>query len=477
VFRVKNLCAAINSGTFLHAAKRNSGMDPMALAKLFNPSSVAVIGASQEEGKLGHEILRNLIQAGCKASLYPVNPKASEILGLKAYPRVDTVPGKVEMAVIVVPAKFVPEVMGQCANIGVKAAVIISGGFREVGADGEELEKALAEIAAKGGIRVIGPNCQGINNPHSGLCATWPLVTRKGPIAVITQSGTVGAAMSCWAEQEGIGISKCVALGNRIDVNECDLIEYFCQESNTHVIAVYVEGVADGQRFIQVCSSASRKKPIVVLKPGRTAAGVKAVQSHTKSLAGRDEVFDAVCRKTGIIRVDTVEQLLDAAKALAFLSPPKGNGTLIVTSSGGSGILASDTAQRLGFDLPEPDKDAKQRLAADLPSQCVLSNPFDLTMTTADKYELVIKETAKDLGISSFVAIFGDPIPSAAEAIDRARKSTDKPIVVVYLGGSDTERIERSKMHEIGIPVFSSPERGVTALHALLKYSRSLGTR
>lgn len=449
-------------------------MDPMALTKLFEPSSVAVIGASQEEGKLGHDILRNLIQAGCKAALYPVNPKASKILGLKAYPRIDTIEGGVEMAVIVVPAKFVPEVMEQCGKIGVKAAVIISGGFREVGAEGQGLETALREIAAKCRIRVVGPNCQGINNPHAGLCATWPLVTRKGPIAVITQSGTVGAAMSCWAEQEGIGISKCVALGNRIDINECDLIEYFCQESNTRVIAVYLEGVADGQRFIQVCSAASKKKPIVALKPGRTAAGVKAMQSHTKSLAGRDEIFDAVCRKTGVIRVDTVEQLLDAAKALAFLNPPKGKGTLIVTSSGGSGILASDTAQRLGFELPEPDKDAKQKLAAVLPSQCVLSNPFDLTMTTADRYELVIEEMAKDSEISSFVAIFGDPIAGAAEAIDRARKSTDKPIIVVYLGGSDTERIERSKMHEIGIPAFPSPERGVTALYALLKYSRYL---
>jgi acetyl coenzyme A synthetase (ADP forming)-like protein len=451
-------------------------MEPMALEKLFNPSSVAIIGASQEEGKLGHEILRNLIQAGCRSSLFPVNPKAGQILGLKAYPRVDMIPNEIEMAVIVVPAKFVPEVLEQCGSKGVRAAVIISGGFREVGPEGEKLEKTLVQIARKARIRVIGPNCQGINNPHSGLCATWPLVRRKGPIAVITQSGTIGAAISCWAEDDAVGISKCVALGNRVDVNECDLIEYFGQEPSTRVIAIYIEGVADGQRFIQVCCSVSKKKPIVALKAGRTPAGIKAMQSHTKSLAGRDEVFDAVCRKTGIIRVESVEQLFDVAKASAFLNPPSGPGVLIVTSSGGSGILASDTAQRLGLELPEPTEEAKRRLAGVLPSQCVLSNPFDLTMTTADRYEEVIKETAPDPRISSYLAIFGDPIPGAAEAIDQSRRLTSKPIAVAYLGGSETEKIERLKMHEIGIPVFPSPERAVTALHGLFRYSRYLQT-
>jgi len=449
-------------------------MSSSALNKVFQPSSVAVVGASKEEGKLGHTVTKNLIEARCQATLYPVNPKAEEILGLKAYPNIDAIPGEVDMAVIVVPAKLVLGVIEQCATKGVRAAVVIAGGFREVGPEGEKLERALIQVARDAKMRLVGPNCQGINNPHIGLCATWPLIKMKGPVAVITQSGTIGAAISCWAEDERIGISKCVALGNKVDVNECDLIEYFGQDPNTRAIAICLEGVTDGQRFIEVCSSVTRQKPIVALKGGRTPAGMKAMESHTKSLAGRDEVFDAVCRRTGIIRVDTLEQLFDLAKASAFLNPPKGRGVLVVTSSGGSGILASDTAQQLGVELPEPSERAKHKLGPVLPSQCILSNPFDLTMTTADKYELVIKETSSDPEINSFLAIFGDPIPGAAEAIDRARKSTDKPMLVAYLGGSDTEKIERLKMHEMGIPTFPSPERAVRALHGLLRYSQHL---
>lgn len=444
------------------------------MEKLFHPSSVAVVGASKEEGKLGNTILRNLVEAGCKATVYPVNPKADEILGLKTYPSVDAIPGQVEMAVIVVPANVVPGVMEQCATKGVKAAVVIAGGFREIGAEGQKLENDLVQIATAAGIRVIGPNCQGINNPHHGLCATWPLVKQKGPIAIIAQSGTVGAAIACWAEEEGIGISKCVALGNRVDVNECDLIEHFGDDPNTKAIAIYIEGVADGDRFVRVCSSVSKRKPIIALKGGRTPAGMKAMESHTKSLAGRDEVFDAVCRRAGIIRVDTLEQLFDVAKISCFVNPPRDPGVLIVTSSGGSGILASDKAQQLGLKLPAPSQEAKLKLGAQLPSQCILSNPFDLTMTTADKYQLVVKETVSNPEIGAFLAIFGDPIPGAAEAIDGARKLTDKPIVVCYLGGSDVEEVERIKMHGIGIPVFPSPERAVVALHGLFKYSSSI---
>jgi acyl-CoA synthetase (NDP forming) len=430
-----------------------------------------LIGASNEEGKLGNIILRNLVDASCKAIVYPVNPKADEILGLKTYHSVDVIPNDVELAIIVVPAPVVPGVMEQCAEKGVKAVVVIAGGFREVGAEGQKLENDLVRVAVKAGIRVIGPNCQGVNNPHHGLCATWPLVKKKGPIAIITQSGTVGAAIACWAEEEGIGISKCVALGNKVDINECDLIEYFGRDPNTRAIAIYIEGVADGARFIRACSSVSKAKPIIALKGGKTPAGMKAMESHTKSLAGRDEVFDAVCRKAGVIRVDALEQLFDAAKISSLVSPPRNPGLLIITSSGGSGILAADEAQQLGLKLPAPSQEAKQKLGAQLPSQCIISNPFDLTMTTADRYQLVVKENESNPEIGAFLTIFGDPIPGAAEALDGARRLTVKPIVAAYLGGSEVEKVERMKMHGIGIPVFQSPERAVAALYGLFKYS------
>jgi acetyl coenzyme A synthetase (ADP forming)-like protein len=441
------------------------------LDRLFEPSSVAIVGASREEGKLGHEVLSNLIAAGCRGRLYPVNPKVDRVAGLACYPSVDAIPEEVDMVVVIVPARFVPEVMEQCARKHVKAAVIISGGFREVGPEGEELEKTVGNISHKAGIRTIGPNCQGINNPHAGLCATWPLIKKKGPVAIVTQSGTIGAALSCWAENEEIGISKCVALGNRIDINECDLIDYFADDPNTKVIALYIEGVADGRRFVEACSRVSKKKPIVILRGGRTPSGRKAMLSHTKSLAGKDQVFDAVCRKTGLMRVSSLEELFDAVKAFSLLPLPKTSSALIVTSTGGSAILASDTFERLGVKLPEPDEMSKEKLRGRLPSQCILSNPLDLTMTTADNYEFVIKTTASSTDIGSFLAIFGDPIPGASDAISRSRSLTEKPIVVSYLGGADVEKQETLKMRGMGIPVYPSPERAAAALSGMMRYS------
>ncbi|MEM3572024.1 MAG: CoA-binding protein, partial [Candidatus Bathyarchaeia archaeon] len=203
------------------------------LKHIFNPSSVAIIGASRDPGKTGYIILENIIKAGFKGKIYPINPKADEILGLKAYPSIESIEEQIDLAIVIVPAPVVPSVVEQCSKKGVKGIVVISGGFSETGVEGEKLEKAIAEIIKKAKIRLIGPNCQGINNPHVGLCASWPLITTKGPIAVISQSGTVGATMECWASDEKVGISKFVALGNKADVNEIDLIEAFSEDENT----------------------------------------------------------------------------------------------------------------------------------------------------------------------------------------------------------------------------------------------------
>jgi len=300
------------------------------------------------------------------------------------------------------------------------------------------------------------------------------LVKKKGHIAIVTQSATVGAAMECWAEREGIGISKCVNLGNKVDVNEMDLLEYLRYDGVTKVIALYIEGVTDGRRFIAIASEVSKEKPIVALKGGRTEAGLRAVVSHTKSLAGKDEIVDAVFKQTGIIRAETLEEFYDISKAFSFLPIPKGRGVLIITSTGGSGILAADMCEKLGLALPEPSEHTKNRLRKVLPSRCTFSNPFDLTMTTCDKFRLVMDENVDDDRIHAFITIFGDPIPGAAEEIKRASMEIDKPIIVSYLGGGEVETIERNKMHSMGVPVFPSPERAVIALHALVKYSEFL---
>ncbi|MCK4350837.1 MAG: CoA-binding protein, partial [Candidatus Krumholzibacteria bacterium] len=319
------------------------------LESIFNARSVAVVGASANPEKTGHVILKNIIEGGFEGKIFPVNPKAGEILGLPCYPSVTAINDSVDVVIIVVPSKFVPDVMEEAGKKGVTGAVVISGGFGETG--NSELETQILGIAKKYGTRIIGPNCQGFNYTPNRLCASWPLVRKSGPIAVISQSGTVGAAIEMWAQEAEIGISCFVALGNKVDVNEIDLIDVFKEDPNTKVISLYIEGVQNGARFMKSVRSAREKKPIVVLKPGTTPKGARAVQSHTRSIAGNDAIFDAVCRQVGIIRAKSITELFDYSLALGFLGKPKGNRVLIITSSGGSGIIATDVAEQSGIDV------------------------------------------------------------------------------------------------------------------------------
>ena len=452
-------------------------MPKSSLKELFEPSSLAVIGASSNPAKIGHEVLRNIIDGEYRGQIFPVNPRTPEILGLKTYTSVEKIPVPIDLAVVAIPSAFVPGVMEECAEKGVKAAIIISGGFREVGEEGRRLEESLIEIAVKSGIRIVGPNCQGVNVPSSGLAATFGGLARKpGPIAVISQSGTVGAAIQCWADREGIGISKCINLGNKVDVDEVDLIEYLEEDDDTKVIALYVEGLRDGRAFIDAASQVGNTKPIVILKGGRTDAGMKAVLSHTASLAGNSDVFRAAMGQAGVVTANSLEELYDFAKAFSLLKLPLGRGVLMIESTGGAGILAVDQCDRLGLRLPELDKRVVSRLRQSLSETVVFSNPFDLTSEAMDpeNYRRVIEENNSNDEFHAYVTIFGDPIPGAAEIVKEAQDGTDKPIIVVYVGGGDVEESEKMKMHSMGIPVFPSPERGVKALEALVRYSESL---
>ncbi|MGP3666947.1 MAG: acetate--CoA ligase family protein [Candidatus Bathyarchaeota archaeon] len=452
-------------------------MDPQPLKEFFEPLSVAVIGASENPQKIGHVVLKNLIEAGYAGNIFPINPNASEVLGLKAYPSIENVPAPVDLVVIVIPSKSVPVVMQECARKKVKAVVIISGGFREIGEYGKQLETDLIKTAKKAGIRVIGPNCQGINNPRVGLCATFGGFSKlPGPIAIITQSGTVGAAIQCWADREGIGISKCVNLGNKVDVDEVDLLQCLKNDKDTRVIVLYVEGLASGRTFMDVATEVSRTKPIVALKGGTTKAGQKAAFSHTSSLAGTPEMYEAAFKKAGIVKANSLEELYDIAKAFSFLPLPKGPGVLIIESTGGCGVIAADMCERFGLKLPEPDKEAINKLRKVLPDTCTFSNPFDLTTEAfqPNRFRLVIEENMDNEEFQAFLVIFGDPIQNAAEEIKKVSVKTTKPIIVSYLGGGEVELTEKAKMHSMGIPVFPTPERAVIALHALLSYSRYL---
>lgn len=448
------------------------GQDVMDI--FLNPSSVAIVGASEDPRKVGNEILRNILNSGYKGKVFPVNPKHQKILGLTTFPSVRSLPDAVDLVVIAIPAQSIPDVLMDCVDRKTKTVIIISGGFRETGEHGKQLEMEILEIARKGGIRIIGPNCQGVVNPHKSFFATFGAFARiPGPIGIISQSGTVSGTLQTWADKEKIGISACINLGNKIDINEIDALNYFREDPNTKCIAMYIESISDGGAFIKAARETSKIKPIVVLKGGKTRLGSKAALSHTGSLAGSYEIFEAALKKAGCIKANSLEELYDLAKALSLLPLPNGNGVLIIGSTGGACILAADTCERFGLQLPDLKENIKEELRNELSGPVTLNNPVDLTTDAfnAYNYKLIIEKNKDNDDYGSFLAIFGDPIVGAAEAIDKASGLTIKPICVAYFGGGDVERDEIAKMNDLHIPVFPSPERAVNALAALVKYS------
>jgi len=439
--------------------------DFASLNAIFKPKSVAVIGASTAPGKLGHDILANLKNGGFAGPLFPINPKAEEILGLKVYKSIADTPEPPELAVVVIPAKIVTPTLEQCADKGVKGAVVITGGFAETGEEGERLQEEMAQVIRRTGLKVVGPNCQGVNMPHHHMCASWPLITTQGKIAFASQSGTVGAAFLDLAAAEGLGVSAFVSLGNRVDVDEAEVIQYFNADPHTEVIALYLEGVKRPTYFLDALHDC--QKPLVILKAGRTKRGSQAAESHTKSLAGVDAIYQALFRKHRVYRADTLEELFDFAKALAYLTPPRGRNLMITTSSGGAAILAIDEAEKMGLATPEPSPSLKERLKGMIPAHCVVSNPVDLTgdvIGDASLYRKVMDEAKSEYDYQ--VVIFGDPIPGASEVVTPGAAE-----LVVFLGGAEVEQEEREKLYQAGVPVFPTPERGVAALAQFFRFA------
>jgi len=431
------------------------------LDAILKPKSVAVIGASTSPDKIGYEILKNIIDSGFEGTVYPINPKAEVILDLACHKSVKDIAKAPDLAVIIIPARFVPQAVKECGEAGVKGAVIITGGFSEAGEEGEALQNQVIESGKKFGVRIIGPNCQGVNNPHHPLCASWPLLTYEGKIALISQSGTVGAAMMDWLSEEKLGTSSFVSMGNRADVDEADLIAYFNQDPNTEVIAAYIEGIKRPDQFIK--SVEQLRKPLVVLKSGRTPKGKVAAESHTKALAGADAIYEALFKKYNICRAYTAEEFYDFAKALAYLKPPKGNRILFITTSGGAAILATDQAEQEGLDVSPLPQEAVEAITPLIPAHAIKANPIDLTGdATAQMFGDVIEATRKyydTLGV-----IFGDPVEDASSVV-----TPNANELIIFYGGADVERYESERMHLKGIPVFPTPERGIKALARILE--------
>jgi acetyl coenzyme A synthetase (ADP forming)-like protein len=446
------------------------------LDKFFNPESIAVIGASRSPEKIGYTILENL-KVTFQGKLYPINPNTTEILGLTAYSSVEEVEEKIDLAVIAVPQKIVKSVVEECIKMKIKAAIIISSGYSEVG--NKEAEEELKKLA-KGKIRIIGPNCIGIY--QKGLDTLF-LPRKKlkrppeGQISFITQSGAFGSALMDLIAEEGVGLSKFISLGNAIDVDETELLDYLEKDMNTRCITIYVESIEKGKEFLETAKKVVKKKPIVIYKAGKTAKGAEAVASHTGSMAGEAEIYSAAFRQAGVIEAKTTEDIFDYSKSLATQPLLDSENIAVVTDGGGFGIIASDVATELGLQLPEPSKTSMRQVKSALPEYGVFKNPIDLTGdATVERYEKIINAVLKDNIYGGLVAIILMQIPTLDETVlevIREAKIQGKPMVVCATGGQwVTDRARR--LEAFGIPVYPTPERAVKSMAVLREYAEIL---
>ena len=457
----------------------------MNLDFLFYPKSVAVIGASNKEGKIGNAIMKNLINFGFKGKIYPVNVKESEVMGLKAYKSVLEIPDEVDVAVIAIPGRFVPQVLEECGRKGVKGAVVISAGFKEAG--NVELEEKLVEVARKWNIRVVGPNCLGITNIENGFDCTFNPPERQarpgfGGIAFMSQSGAFGAAILDWAARHEVGMSKFISLGNMADLDESDFMSYLRDDSKTKVITAYLEGVKDGRKFFNIAKETTKVKPVIILKAGRTEAGAKAATSHTGSLAGSYAIYEAAFEQIGVLGAKSMRQLFNYAKALAMQKPAKGDRVAIVTNGGGAGVMMSDGLLEKGLNLAQLSDETNEKFAkaieeGKLPHHMSYKNPIDVIGDAPSKrYEMAMRYVLEDPNVDVLVVIALFQSPALDEGIvDVMEKVQEygKPIVFVAPGGEYPEKMAR-RIEEKGVPVFETVEDGVDAVYALVKYGKWL---
>jgi len=447
----------------------------MKLAAFFKPKSIAVIGASREPEKVGHKIFRNLVSSGFQGGLYPINPKTKELLGFKCYPSVVEVPDEIDLAIIAVPARIVPMIAEQCGSKGVKGIVVISAGFSETGREGTMLERKLLDICRKYKMRMQGPNCLGIINTQSRMNASFAATNpSSGNIAFVSQSGALGSTILNWALQNNVGFTSFISLGNESDLNAADFIEALAEDPQTRAIGLYIEGVKDGDRFIEVARKTTRKKPIIALKAGTTDVGVRAVSSHTGSLAGSDTAFTAAFRKTGILRVETLEELFDLVLAFKDQPLPKGKNVLIITNGGGPGILTADACEKMGLNLPLLEHGIREELRKSMPPHSSLNNPVDvLGDADENRYKLALEAGLKSRKIDGIIIILTPqamtPTEKVAKVIADISKTSNKPIIAAFMG-LDDDSLPIKTLQENNIPNYVFPEAAAYVLKRMYDY-------
>ncbi len=446
------------------------------LSSIFEPRSIAVVGGSNNTKKWGGRILKNLL-GSFKGPVYPVNPNEEMVQGVTSYRSILDIPGEVELAVIVVPAQVIFPVIEACGKKGVHGLIVITAGFGETGDAGKELEKELISIVNKYGMRMIGPNTLGIvNEPMSLNASVIGRLPRAGPISFITQSGTLGLALAEWTIDMGLGLCKIISTGNKANVDDVDIIEYLAHDPSTGVIAMYVEGINRGKAFMDAARRIN--KPIIAIKTGRSKRGSKAVFSHTGSIAGSDEIFSAAFRQAGILRVDTIDEVFDAALAFSCQPLPKGNNVAIISNGGGAGIVATDACEKHGINVTELTEGTKEKIRKAIPEFASGSNPIDTAgLSSHQVYIDVMQALLLDPNVDALIVIYvhtimTNAIPPAAAVVEMKPKS-DKPIISCWMGGAGKE--EGVDILKSGcLPNYSVPERAVGALSCLIKHREFL---
>jgi acetyl coenzyme A synthetase (ADP forming)-like protein len=449
---------------------------------IFYPRSIAVIGASRKPGSVGQSLLANIIGNRIQGIVYPVNPQAKGILGIKSYPTVREIPDVVDLAIIIVPSRYVPSVLEECGQKGVKGAIIISAGFKEIGGAGIELEQEVKKIIKKYNISLLGPNCLGIINtdPKSCLNATFGMqFPKQGNISFVSQSGALCVAVLEYAKEANVGFAKFISMGNKADINENELLLYLKEDPKTDVILMYLEDLVNGREFMRIAreitSNISNPKPIIALKAGSTVLGARAASSHTGSLAGSDRVYDAIFEQCGVLRVETLEELFDYVRAFSSQPLPVGRNVAIVTNSGGPGILATDSCIHYGLNVTPLSPKTVQALKKALPPTASFNNPVDLIGDAHhDRYEVSLKEVLKDEKVHSSIVIltptaFTD-VEKIATSIVNTAKAYKKPVLACFLGVYDVSKgIEI--LEENGIPSYRFPESAARVLSEMTNYT------
>ena len=451
------------------------------LDSIFNPKSIALIGASDEEGSVGLILMKNLTETGYKGIVYPVNIHKPEILGKKAYTSVSQLPQVVDLAIIATPAATVPDIVEECGNTGIKGLIIISAGFKEAGAPGKLLEKNILEIKRKFDMRIIGPNCLGIMHPDIDLNATFISKKQKpGNIAFLSQSGALGSAILDLAVHENINFSNFVSVGSMIDVNFGDLIDYFGTDPKTRSILMYIEGITDARKFMSAARHFSRTKPIIVVKSGRTAQSARAAASHTGAITGEDMVYDAAFKRAGIVRVKDIADLFNCAEAIGKQPLPKGPNIAIITNAGGPGVMASDSIIDHGGELAQLSSETIGKLNSILPPHWSKNNPIDLLGdANAKRYEAAAEACFNDDKVDGIVIIYtpqgsSDPAEIAEKIVDiYKKKKFSKPYFTSFMGYEDVEKANHILIDN-GVPAYTTPEQAVATYMYMYQYKRNL---